>query len=66
VSRPFTRRILSFCTPQRNDKSNLGDQTHRELVYRPFQLHKRRPLFIGTHNEPFSVIAMRQQSTETS
>jgi hypothetical protein len=29
----------------------LDDQTHREFVYRPSQLHERRQLFIGVHNE---------------
>ena len=34
-------------------------QTHRELVYRPLQFHKRRQLFIGSPNEPPSVDAVR-------
>src|SRR6516165_3087235 len=34
-------------------------QTHRELVYRPFQFHKRSWQFIGTHDETLSVAVMR-------
>jgi hypothetical protein len=30
-------------------------QTHREFVYRPFQLQKRCEDFFGTHDEPLSV-----------
>jgi len=37
----------------------LRDQTHRELVYRPFQFRKGRQLFIGTHDETLSVAVMR-------
>jgi len=33
----------------------LHDQTHRELVNRRFQFHKRSQLFIGMHNETLSV-----------
>ena len=36
----------------------LRDQTHRELVYRPLQFHKRSQLFIGTHNETLLVVVM--------
>jgi hypothetical protein len=36
----------------------LRDQTHRELVDRPLQFHKRSPHFIGAHDETLSV-AMR-------
>jgi len=39
--------------------SPLRDQTHRELVYRRLQFHKRSQQFIGTHNETLSVAAMR-------
>jgi hypothetical protein len=35
----------------------LQDQTHRELVYRLLQFHKRRQHFIGAHNETLSVAA---------
>ena len=31
------------------------NQTHRELVYRRFQFHKRSQLFIGAHDETLSV-----------
>jgi len=34
------------------------EQTHRELVNRPFQFQKRGQHFIGTHDETLSV-AMR-------
>jgi hypothetical protein len=33
----------------------LGDQTHGELMYRPFQFKKRCQDFIGTHDETLSV-----------
>jgi hypothetical protein len=36
----------------------LGDQTHRELVYRPLQFYEGSQNFIGTHDETLSV-AMR-------
>jgi hypothetical protein len=35
-------------TPQR--QSDLRDQTHREVVNRPFQFNKRSQLFIRTHS----------------
>jgi hypothetical protein len=34
------------------------DRPHRELVNRPLQLHKRSQLFIRTHNETLSIVAM--------
>ena len=37
----------------------LRDQTHRELVNRPFQFHECRQYFIGTHDEALSVAAIR-------
>jgi hypothetical protein len=43
----------------------LRDQTHRELVYRPFQLHKRSKLFIGANDETLSV-AMRASNPRCS
>ena len=30
-------------------------QTHRKVVYRPFQFHERSQLFISTHDETLSV-----------
>src|SRR5262245_620363 len=39
--------------------STLRDQTHRELVSPPLQFHQRGQLFFGTHNEAFSVVAVR-------
>jgi len=33
-------------------------KSHRELVYRPFQFHKRGQLFVRTHDETL-FIAMR-------
>jgi hypothetical protein len=33
-------------------------QIHRELVYRPFQFHKRGQEFIGSHNETLFVVAL--------
>jgi hypothetical protein len=36
----------------------LLDQTHRELVYRPFQFQKPSQLFIRSHNETLSIAAM--------
>jgi hypothetical protein len=44
----------------------LRDQTHRELVYRPLQFHKRSQLLIGTHNEPLSVVTMRVSNPDRS
>jgi hypothetical protein len=41
------------------------DQTHRELVYRPFQLHNRSQSFMRTHSEPLS-IAMRVSNPDCS
>ena len=32
------------------ETQRLRDQTHRELVYRPFQFYKRSQLFICVHN----------------
>jgi len=43
----------------------LQHQTHRELVYRPFQFKKRCQDFIGTHNETLSV-AMRVNNPNRS
>jgi hypothetical protein len=53
------REILPFLLSTRQRENNLRDHIHRELVYRPLQFHKRSPHFIGVHNEPFSVVAMR-------
>jgi len=36
----------------------LQHQTHRELVYRPFQFQKRSQFFIRTHDETPPVAAM--------
>jgi hypothetical protein len=44
----------------------LGDQIHRELVYRPFQFNKRSQHFIGVHNETLSVVAMRINNSDCS
>jgi hypothetical protein len=41
----------------------LRDQTHRERMNRPLQFHKRRQLFIGTHNETLA-FAMRVSNPE--
>jgi hypothetical protein len=35
-------------------------------VYRPFQFQKRSQLFIGSHNEPLFVAAMRVSNEERS
>jgi len=35
--------------------SFLQHQTHRECVYRSLQFQKRSQLFVGAHNETFSV-----------
>jgi hypothetical protein len=43
----------------------LSDQTHRELVYRPFQFQKRRQYVIGAHNETLPV-AMRVNNPDCS
>jgi hypothetical protein len=43
---------------QRSQARPIQHQTHRELVYRALQFHKRSPDFIGTHDETLSV-AMR-------
>jgi hypothetical protein len=40
-------------------QSDLRDQSHREFVNCPLQFNKRSQLFIGTHDETHSVIAMR-------
>jgi len=39
----------------RQCQNDLRDQTHHELVNRPFQFHKRSPLFIGANDETLSV-----------
>jgi hypothetical protein len=44
----------------------LRDQTQRERVYRPLQFHERSQHFIGVHNEPLSVVAMRVSNPPTS
>jgi len=36
----------------------LSDQTQRELVYSPFQFQKGSQLFIRTHNETLSIVAV--------
>jgi hypothetical protein len=33
----------------------LRDQTHREVVNRPFEFNKRIQLFIGTHDETLAI-----------
>jgi hypothetical protein len=33
----------------------LQDQTHRQLVYRPFQFHERSQYFFGADDETLSV-----------
>ena len=43
----------------------LHDQTHRELVYRPFQLRKRSQHFIRTHDETLSA-AVRVNNPDRS
>jgi hypothetical protein len=42
------------------------NQTHRELVYRPLQFHKRSQLFIRPHNDALSVAAMRVNNPDCS
>jgi len=46
-------------------QSDLPDQTHRELVNRPFQFQKRSQHFIGAHDETLSV-AMRVDDPDCS
>jgi hypothetical protein len=36
-----------------------GMEIRRRLGYRPLEFQKRRQLFIGVHNEPPSVVAVR-------
>ena len=43
----------------------LSDRTHRELVYRRLQFHKRSQYFIGAHDETLSV-AMRVHNPDRS
>jgi hypothetical protein len=44
----------------------LGDQTHRELMYYALQFHKRGHLFIRTHDETISVVAVRVHNPDRS
>ena len=44
----------------------LHDQTHRELVNRPFHFHKRSQLFSRSHNEACSVVAVRVRNPDHS
>jgi hypothetical protein len=37
----------------------LRQKTHRDLVYRPLQFHKRSQLFIRMHNEAPAAASMR-------
>ena len=55
----LARRDIAKFAGTLSTKSNLRDQLHRELMYRPFQFNKRSQLFIRTHNETLSVAAMR-------
>jgi hypothetical protein len=50
-------------TPQR--QNDLRNQTHRELVNRPFQFRKRSQHFIGADDETLSV-AMRANNPDRS
>jgi hypothetical protein len=54
------------CSSHGNDKNDLRNQVHRELVNHPFQFQKRSQLFIRVHNETVSVAAMRVSNPEGS
>jgi hypothetical protein len=62
---PLPRFALGPLPSSRNAVSFFGahacvglsrDQTHRQLVYRPFQFQKRSQYFIGAHNETLSIV----------
>jgi hypothetical protein len=57
------RRQLFSRTPF--SRSQLQDQTHRELVYRRLQFQKRSQLFIRANNETLPV-AMRVHNPDCS
>jgi hypothetical protein len=44
---PIPQTPSSFSSARTFLLGPLGDQTHRELVYRPLQFQKRSQLFIG-------------------
>jgi hypothetical protein len=54
-----SRNAVSFSSVRTLLRGPLRDQTHRELVYRPFQFQKRRQLFICAHNKTLPGGAMR-------
>jgi hypothetical protein len=56
---------VSFSSERIFLRGPLQDQTHCELVYRPFELQKRCEYFFGTHDEPFS-LAMRVNNPDRS
>jgi len=66
TNRPFQFHKRSQLFSRAVSERPLQDQTHRELVYRPFEFQKRCQLFIRTHNEPFSVIAVRISNPDRS
>jgi len=45
---PGSKNAVSFSAAHASARLSR-DETHRELVYRPFQFHKRRQLFFRTH-----------------
>jgi hypothetical protein len=65
LCRSGLERVNSFCSPHGNDKVALQHQTHRELVYRPFQFQKCGEDFFGTDDKTLSV-AMRVNNPNCS
>jgi aminoglycoside phosphotransferase family enzyme len=58
IFRGFIRVDSVSLLSTRQRQNDLRDQSHRELVNRLFQFHKRSQLFISAHDEPLSVVAM--------
>ena len=50
-----SRNAVSFSICTHVSARPLRHQTHRELVYRPLQFHKRSQLFLGTHHKTLSI-----------
>jgi hypothetical protein len=65
VTLPSSKNAVSFSSTRTFLHEPSRDQTHCELVYRPFQFQKRRQYFVGAHNETLSV-AMRVHNPDRS
>jgi hypothetical protein len=60
-----SRKAVSFSATHISARS-LQDQTHRELVNRPFHFTKRGQLFIRVRNKTLSVAAIRVSNPDCS